>query len=68
MTKTKTFWRIWVSKRKDEEEATEKILKIISIVAMVLLVIGLVLYVLNPTTVIQLDVVTLNEHLMIWRN
>lgn len=57
-----------MSKRKDEEEATEKILKIISIVAMVLLVIGLFLYVLNPTTVIQLDVVTLNEHLMIWRN
>lgn len=64
----KTFWRIWVNKRKDEEEATEKLLKIISIVAMVLLVFGLILYVLNPTTVIQLDVVTLNEHLMIWRN
>lgn len=57
-----------MNKRKDEEEATEKLLKIISIVAMVLLVFGLILYVLNPTTVIQLDVVTLNEHLMIWRN
>ena len=57
-----------MNKRKDEEEATEKLLKIMSIVAMVLLVIGLFLYVLNPTTVIQLDVVTLNEHLMIWRN
>ena len=57
-----------MNKRKDEEEATEKILKIMSIVAMVLLVIGLFLYVLNPTTVIQLDVVTLNEQLMIWRN
>ena len=57
-----------MNKRKDEEEATEKILKIMSIVAMVLLVIGLTLYVLSPTTVIQLDVVTLNENLMIWRN
>lgn len=57
-----------MNKRKDEEEATEKILKIMSIVAMVLLAIGLTLYVLSPTTVIQLDVVTLNENLMIWRN
>lgn len=57
-----------MNKRKDEEEATEKILKIMSIVAMVLLAIGLTLYVLSPTTVIQLDVVTLNEQLMIWRN
>lgn len=57
-----------MNKRKDEEEATEKILKIMSIIAMVLLAIGLTLYVLSPTTVIQLDVVTLNEQLMIWRN
>lgn len=57
-----------MNKRKDEEESTEKILKIMTIVAMVLLVIGLTLYVLNPSTVIQLDVVTLNENLMIWRN